>query len=140
ATLAQKLGFAVAPDASGDPAGPLSGIKAALRWAKSRSADLVFIAPCDTPLLPADIFWRLRAAMDDAPVAVAETMDGLHPLCGVWRTGALPSLEQALAAGKHPPVRNVLDGLGARRAYFNDPRPFANINTPDDLTRAAARF
>src|SRR5689334_23373453 len=43
------------PDPPGAQAGPLSGVLAGLRWAKSLGAQWLVTAPCDTPLLP-DVF------------------------------------------------------------------------------------
>jgi molybdopterin-guanine dinucleotide biosynthesis protein A len=140
AALARDLGLAVAPDAAGDPAGPLAGLRATLAWAQAKGRSILLTAPCDTPLLPAELYPRLAAALAVHDVAVAEADDGLHPLCGAWRTSALPPLAAALAGGAHPPVRNVLTALGAAHVRFDDAAAFANINTPEDLARAEAKL
>jgi molybdopterin-guanine dinucleotide biosynthesis protein A len=140
AAWAQNAGCALTPDASGDPSGPLSGIKAALAWAVTRRAQILLTAPCDTPLLPADVYPRLAAALDAGQVAVAEAADGLHPLCGAWRPQVLGAVTEALASGAHPPVRSLLTLLGAGHVRFDDAAAFANVNTPDDLAWAEARL
>jgi molybdopterin-guanine dinucleotide biosynthesis protein A len=138
AALGARMGLALAPDAPGDPEGPLSGLKAALSWAESQGAALLATAPCDTPLLPRELYPRLREEIGEAAVAIAETADGPHALCGLWRVSALPALARTLAGGRHPPVRDALAAFGVRRVRFSDPALFANVNTPDDLERAEA--
>jgi molybdopterin-guanine dinucleotide biosynthesis protein A len=137
AEAARRLGLDVLPDPSDAPDGPLSGVLAGLRWAKAHGADRLATAPCDTPFLPADLVQRLAATLDEGQaVAVAEAPDGLHPLCGVWRTDLIQPLADLLAAGPHPPVREVLDRLRGVRVAFPDARAFFNINTRADLERA----
>jgi molybdopterin-guanine dinucleotide biosynthesis protein A len=63
----------------------------------------------------------------------------MEPLCALWRVSALPALETALAGGRHPPVHEVLERLGAGRIRFRDAAAFLNINTPEDLALASAR-
>jgi molybdopterin-guanine dinucleotide biosynthesis protein A len=140
AAWARAAGCALAPDAPGDPQGPLAGLKAALVWAVARNAQILLTAPCDTPLLPGDAYRRLAAELGAGSAAVAEAADGLHPLCGVWRPQALGAVTEALAGGAHPPVRSLLTALDAVCVRFDDVAAFANINTPDDLTWAAARL
>ena len=60
--LARAEGLTVLHDASGDPAGPLSGVKAGLEWAQARGARGIAVSPCDVPLLPENLFDRLIQA------------------------------------------------------------------------------
>jgi molybdopterin-guanine dinucleotide biosynthesis protein A len=137
AVAARANGLAVVPDPPGAPEGPLAGVLAGLRWARGLGADRLATAPCDTPFLPADLVARLSAALDpDQAVAVAEAPDGLHPLCGVWRTSLADPLADLLSNGAHPPVRQALDRFGAARVAFPDARAFFNVNTQEDLARA----
>src|SRR5215475_10070255 len=57
--LARAEGLIVLHDAPGDPAGPLSGVKAGLAWARELGATALAVSPCDVPLLPDDLFARL---------------------------------------------------------------------------------
>lgn len=139
ARLAARLGLERLTDDAALPPGPLAGLLAGLVWAGRLGADLLATVPCDTPFLPADLVARLAAEIDEArPAAVARTADGLHPLCGVWRTGLAPRLAAALAGGRHPPVREVLAALPAREVWFPDARAFANLNTRADLDALSA--
>lgn len=137
AALARDRTWPLASDAPYDADGPLSGIKAALQWAKAHNADMVATAPCDAPLLPPDLYPRLRMEIGEAPAAYARTSAGPHPLCALWRLETLPAVEAALANGAHPSIRMFLDALGAAVVEFPDPAPFANLNTPEDAARAS---
>lgn len=137
--LARRHGLAVLHDSPGDADGPLAGVRAALVWAQELGARAIAVSPCDAPLLPEDLFVRLIAEAGPGP-AMAETADGLQPLTAVWPVCALPAVADALKDGAHPPTWRVLDSLGARRVRFEPPEAFANLNTREDLARAAARL
>ncbi|HET6409282.1 MAG TPA: molybdenum cofactor guanylyltransferase [Chthoniobacteraceae bacterium] len=125
-------------DPANFPAGPLSGVCAALEWAARGKAAFVAIAPCDTPLLTPDVMAELREAVaTGVNVACAETQDGPQPLISVWRTSIAPWLRNELAGG-HPSVRDVLTRIGFRAVRFAEADVFLNVNTPEDLQRAQA--
>ena len=134
---AQRL--PVLPDPPGAPDGPLSGVREGLRWARAQGAAVVVTAPCDAPDLPPDLASRLVVALGRASAAVARSPEGLQPLCAAWRLEALPMLEAALAEGRHPPVRAVLEALCAAEAAFEDAAAFANLNTRAELEARAGR-
>ena len=137
--LARVRNLPVLHDAPGDAQGALAGVKAGLVWAEQLGARALAVSPCDSPLLPADVFERLLGAAGTG-AAVAETADGRQPLCSVWPVAALPAVTAALVAGAHPPTWRVLESLSAARVVFDDAAAFANINTRTDLDDAAARL
>jgi len=137
--LARAEGLTVLHDAPGDPAGPLSGVKAALHWAQKRGANAIAVSPCDVPLLPESVFDRLIEAADTG-AAMAETAEGHQPQCAVWPVSALPTLTAALTEGAHPPTWLMLERIGAARVMFSPPEAFANINTRLDLAAIAGRL
>jgi molybdenum cofactor guanylyltransferase len=140
AGVAARRGLERLGDPPGAPRGPLAGVLAGLVWARDGGADLLATAPCDTPFLPRDLAPRLAAALGaDDGAAVARAPDGLHPLCGVWRTDRADALAALLTEGRHPPVREVLRLLRGRTVDFEDAAAFFNVNTREDLARAAAR-
>lgn len=130
---AQALGLDILYDDADAPTGPLAGVAAGLAWAKGANFKVLATAPCDAPLLPADLFPVLLASMGTALAAFAVTDSGEHPLCAVWRVEMAEYIAAEFVDGRHPPVRALLAERGARRVHFNDPRAFANANTPDAL-------
>jgi molybdopterin-guanine dinucleotide biosynthesis protein A len=136
--VANGLGLGILYDAPGDALGPLAGVKAGLIWAEQQGARALAVSPCDAPLLPDDLYTRLVAAAADR-AALAETADGLQPLCSLWPVSALPFVREVLVGGAHPPTWRVLERLGAVKVPFGDPLAFANVNTRDELAALEAR-
>lgn len=131
----RALGLPVLPDGDAAGQGPLAGILAAMDWGHACGCDHVLTAAVDTPFLPPDLVTRLSAAM--APVALAETADGLHATTGLWAVDRRAGLHAALARG----LRKVSDWTASQSAVpvrFPDatPPPFFNVNRPEDLIRA----
>jgi molybdopterin-guanine dinucleotide biosynthesis protein A len=135
AIFARDAGLPILEDAPSDPHGPLAGLKAGMIWADAVGAGLLTTAPCDTPNLPFGFVHRLIQALETNSGAAVVEADGLHPLCAVWRVDCLNMLTEALASGRHPPVRDVLDRVNATRVAFGDPRAFSNINTQADMAQ-----
>lgn len=129
AAWARGEGLELVPDRPGDPDGPLSGVRAGLEWARARGAEWLVTAPCDTPRLPDDYVARLAAP---GLPAAAETVEGGHWLCAIWRVSDLEALERWLARG-HGKVEAFLEACAAARVRFDDPAAFANVNRPQDL-------
>jgi molybdopterin-guanine dinucleotide biosynthesis protein A len=137
--LARSEGLEVLHDAPGDPDGPLSGVRAGLAWAASVGARALAVSPCDAPLLPEDLFFRLiKAAGEGAAMAVTD--EGRQPMCAIWPVSALSMLTEALAGGAHPPTWRTLVGLGAVQVAVAPPEAFANVNTREDLEALAGRL
>ena len=147
---------ALALSANGDPArfapwhllvlgdsepsrGPLSGILAGLVWAGRLGAGHLVSVPVDAPFLPQDLVPRLLWTAEAAPEApvLARTAEGLHPTFALWPTALAPALAAFLASGASPRLRDFAAAQGARFADFPSEAEFANLNTPDDLARAA---
>ncbi len=137
AAVAQAHGLTVLHDVPGDATGPLAGVRVGLQWARELGVHSLAVSPCDSPLLPADLFPRLLEAAG-AGAAIAETPSGLEPLCAVWPVSALESVSAALADGAHPATWRMLETLGAAHVRFPDAAAFANLNTPGDLAAVAS--
>lgn len=128
----------VVPDDAADFAGPLAGVLAAVDWARHAhpSASAVLTVPADTPFLPRNLAARLEAA--GAP-SIARSSGRIHPVVGLWPL--------ALEAGLRKALRE--DGLRKMEEWTKRLRPavvdfaadaidpFFNVNTPEDLVRAA---
>jgi molybdopterin-guanine dinucleotide biosynthesis protein A len=118
-------------DIKDDPAveGPLGGVAAALALGGE-----VLTIPCDMPFLPDDLPARL---VSDKAVTMASSGGRLHPVCALWKAGALAALPAWLATG-----RRSLTGFAEAAGYEAvdwpvDPfDPFFNINDEADLARA----
>ncbi|MDZ4869820.1 MAG: molybdenum cofactor guanylyltransferase [Alphaproteobacteria bacterium] len=117
--------------------GPLAGIVAGLGLA---SADeRAAFAPCDMPLLNGDVYRALMQAVEVAPGAYAETVDGFEPLVAVLEASMRRALSDVLAQDELPRTHALLDAAGALAVMFDDGYAFANVNTPEDIERMRER-
>lgn len=128
----QTFGLDVISDEISDFAGPLAGLHAGMKAAKT---EFLLSVPCDSPLLPEDLAERLMVALAEqkADIAVAKTGTQQHPVFCLCKTSLAPDLESYLIAGGRK-----VDEWQKKHAYvevsFNDEAPaFANINTPEEL-------
>jgi molybdenum cofactor guanylyltransferase len=122
-----------------DGAGPISGLRSALAYAKTLGVEYALILPCDTPFLPADLAHRLYEAIGggDAGAVLAHCDGRIHPACGLWRASALDHLPAYLAKGRAS-LHGFADAVGYTKADWpvHPIDPFFNINTAEDLAAA----
>jgi molybdenum cofactor guanylyltransferase len=124
----KQTGHIVVTDERADFAGPLAGVEAGLMRCKKNN---LLVIPCDTPLLPPDLFERLEAALAEYPstlAAYAVTNDGPQPLCCLLRPAAAGWLAKYLDE-QHAAAIKWLDQLGACAVHFDDATAFSNFNT-----------
>lgn len=126
-------------DASDDFPGPLAGMLAGLRAART---PWLAVVPCDAPLLPPDLVARLADAVNAAPGAMGAVVERDHgatgrriePVCCLLATTLADELERALADGQ----RKVEPWISAHAIAVpfdraSDAHAFANFNTLADL-------
>jgi molybdenum cofactor guanylyltransferase len=126
--------------------GPLGGILTALQSSALRGTESIWnlIVSCDMPFLTRDWleFLCQSAERSAAQVAVAESANGLEPLCACWKTTSMPSVQAAFDSG----VRKVSDAMkrlpmevldvSVWKRFDTKGRLFWNINTPADYEEA----
>lgn len=125
------VGVWLEPD---EPRHPMTGIVHALRRAGGRA---VLAMALDLPLVGAGLLRRIAAAPAGGAAAVVPHADGrLQPLCARYEPSALAALE-----GFEPSARvtDLVLGLEPVVLDFADAGGFLNVNTAEDLARAAAR-
>ena len=150
---AQLGAAAVVKDERPDFAGPLAGIESTLRQVK---VPLLLVVPCDTPLLPVDLFEALYQPMQqDASICATyavtsadasihtdsssqssqadiESSSQAHPLCCLLRTSLLQDITIYLDQG-HRQVMGWMQHIDAKAVTFNDSQAFANMNDLETL-------
>lgn len=128
----RALGWPVVSDAIEGFAGPLAGLHAGMRHARTR---YVVTVPCDSPFLPLDLVERLSAALAAAPgarLAVARTGEQAHPVFALAERALLGDLEAFLASGRRK-IDAWYAPLNVVEVDFGDESAFRNINTPQEL-------
>ncbi|HID82267.1 MAG TPA: molybdenum cofactor guanylyltransferase [Chromatiales bacterium] len=125
-----NYGYPVVADNLDGYQGPLAGFVAGMKAAKT---DYITTIPCDSPLIPADMFERLSAALIDEQAELAVAHDGqrLQPVYALLPVKLLDSLLQFMGEGNRK-----IDLWYARHkmavADFSDkPEIFRNVNTPE---------
>lgn len=142
-----SFGLPIAPDVVTGFAGPLAGILTAMRWAQAAAPQCRWLASfaADTPFFPRDLVARLCQAVAGgrAAIACAASSGRSHPVFALWPVALADALERALTIEA---IRKI-DAWTARFAVcqvpFDDEAgddPFFNVNTPQDLARAAERL
>lgn len=121
--------------------GPLGGLAAALRFAGVQGCEAALTLAADMPFLPRDLRDRLEQALAGHLAALASSGGRLHPVCGLWRIGALECLPHYLASGRRS-LKGFAEAAGhAIVEWPGGPEdPFLNINSADDLAAAERRL
>ncbi|HXZ26829.1 MAG TPA: molybdenum cofactor guanylyltransferase [Terriglobales bacterium] len=124
--------------------GPLGGIHAAL---SASASELNLVLAVDTPLLTSALLRFLveQARASSAVVTVPRVAGGYQPLCAVYRRPFRETAEAALRQGRNKidplfsalPLRVLEEEELARFEFL--PEMFDNLNTREDLERAARR-
>ena len=126
--------------------GPLGGIITAMTATAETDGgrDWSLIVSCDMPFLTREWLSYMvdRALGSGVDVLFPHSASGDEPLCGCWRTAALPQLQAAFDEG----VRKVTDGAKRVRVEVLDEthwkrfdtagRLFWNMNTQQDYEEA----
>lgn len=147
----EEHGLPIVLDAPGRAGGggALAGIVAGLEAARN---DRVLVLAVDQPLVsPAALRALLTAldaggdAADPVDLVIPESRDGLHPLCVALRRDPALDAARRLIVSEVPAPKRLAAELRTRRLLILDDAPddplalaVRNVNTPDDLARAAA--
>jgi molybdopterin-guanine dinucleotide biosynthesis protein A len=133
----RALGFDPLTDGPYQGAGPLAGLRAGLAVCMT---PWLLAAPCDMPLLPADLCVRLWQAAPAHDARARVPFDGArhHYACLLLPRAALVAVTAALDAGRRS-LRELLTDIGWLGVDFatSGTRAFSNLNTPADLARFA---
>ena len=112
--------------------GPMSGIHACLKMAKTKACLVVSV---DVPLFPAEWLGKLVQA-HDGPVTMLSHGDEMEPLLAVYDTALAPRAEDLILSGDRS-VRSLFTGSKvSRMEYTGDPDFLLNCNTPKDFEKA----
>ncbi|MEX2583406.1 MAG: molybdenum cofactor guanylyltransferase [Gemmatimonadota bacterium] len=125
--------------------GPLSGVEAALKWARDIGANGVVCLPCDAAFVDPELIRRLmvRSAGRTAVLPRSAGPLGYEPLFAWYPVSALDVATRCLA-DERPAMHSFVESL-PRVSYLSieevreiaDPEIlFFNVNTGDDLERA----
>lgn len=120
--------------------GPLMGLYTALLSDQLSAADYLMMVPCDGPFLPDNLVAKLhqQIVQGDADIVCVRYQGFAQPTFSLWHKRALPDIEQALIVEKNGGFKPLLQRLNTLYLDWpeQNPSPFFNINTPQDLALA----
>lgn len=132
-----KIDAPVLADAVQTFEGPLAGVHAGLKWAKSGGHTALASVAVDSPFFPGDFVESLSHG-DRSRIIVARSADRNHPVFALWPIAALDPLAVFLERAATRKVMAFLTEFGFDSVEFDaEPfDPFFNVNTPEDLAEA----
>ncbi len=130
-----RYGVAVVPDSLEGHLGPLAGLLTALQY---YDGHLVFMCPCDSPFVPADMPLVLQTALmrHDADIAVATDGERMQPVFCLVHPRMTSSLQSFLTAGERKIDRWFAQANTVEVSFAPDTDAFRNINTREELREA----
>ncbi len=139
----EDLGYRVVPDSYVE-AGPLAGLHAGLRAARS---EWVYLVACDMPFFSAGFVDALVARIGQEPgeaglvAAAARSGEYFEPFHALYHRSLIGPIEAAFKTTGRPSMQSVVRALPMvyleDYAAFNDgQRLFLNVNTPAELAAA----
>ena len=116
--------------------GPLGGILAAMKFAKTKGFDHIVTFACDSPFFPDDYVDRLVGDSEDG-IVLSMSGEKRHPVMGIFAVTLADDLKSYLEKGG----RRVMDWItrhDPKTVVWNNmnPDPFFNINRVQDLEQA----
>jgi molybdenum cofactor guanylyltransferase len=128
----------IAPDGIGGSLGPLDGIMGAMLFAQQNRCTHALTVSVDTPFIPLDLAEKLSTKTNNQ-IAIATSHNRVHGTCGLWPITQIAGLKAFIVSGKSLKLMDYLHVAGFIEVPFEgeNPDPFFNINTPDDLAVAA---
>jgi molybdopterin-guanine dinucleotide biosynthesis protein A len=116
---------------------PLVGIISIFETLKTEE---VFILSVDAPFVNKDTIQKILEHNNNSLDAiVAQSPNGVQPLCGLYKKSILPLAYAQLEKENH----RLNDLLGLAHTYFvqfEEERPFTNLNHPEEYQRAIKYF
>lgn len=137
----QQFGMPVLADTIPGYAGPLAGILTALKYAQQNQCSRVASVAADTPFFPDDFVERLSACSSH-DIVLAGSGGHRQPTFGLWSVSIVDDLERFLTDGDERKIMRFVQRHSWTTVEFdalspNDPDPFFNINSPEDMIEAA---
>lgn len=120
--------------------GPLAGLYSALCSDQLSTAEYLLLVPCDGPFVPSNLAAELYAntVQVSTDIACVRYQGVAQPTFSLWHKRLLPQVQQALLEEQQGGFKPLLQRLETVYVDWPEqqPNPFFNINTPEDLALA----
>lgn len=112
--------------------GPLGGLHAGLLACRT---ELLLLVAVDIPFVTAELAEGLAAAIGEKDACIYALDGRPQPLFGLYRKSCLPAAEKMLTEGERK-MGLLLRRVDTMCLPAEDPGPFRNLNTPEELEAA----
>jgi molybdopterin-guanine dinucleotide biosynthesis protein A len=103
-------------------------------------AEEAFILSVDAPFVNNETIQRLlEHNQTPLDAVVAQSPNGVQPLCGIYKRSILPLAYAQLAKGNHR-LGDLLRLANTLFVKFDEDTPFTNLNHPDEYKKALRTF
>ena len=102
-------------------------------------AEVVFVISVDTPFIEVAQIERLIEAYKQQDAVIAKTVQGTHPMCGLYHRRLLPRFEMMMKTQKHR-LGQLLKEVETTYVMFKEEAPFSNLNHPHEYEAACKRL
>ena len=99
----------------------------------------VFLLSVDAPFVSTAVINTLYKSNDGVDVVVAESTNGLEPLCAIYHRSVLVEAKKALEANRHR-LQSLFERLTVKRVKIEEKSVFMNLNYPSEYEIAQKRF
>ncbi|MDM5272607.1 molybdenum cofactor guanylyltransferase MobA [Sulfurovum sp. zt1-1] len=100
----------------------------------------VFILSVDAPFVDEHVIDTLmNEERKEYDIVIAESPNGLEPLCGIYRRSILPEATKMLKSDNHR-LTTLLENVETKKVRFTDKEPFLNLNHPEEYQEALRRL
>ena len=99
----------------------------------------VFLLSVDAPFVNEKVIDRLYKNNRLVDVAVAQSNNGLEPLCAIYHRSSLVEAKRALEANQHR-IQSLFEKLNVKKVKIEDLSAFINLNYPSEYETAQKRW
>lgn len=104
-----------------------------------KELDEVFILSVDAPFINESVINKLYRNNRSVDVVVAESNNGLEPLCAIYHRRCLVEAKRALEANRHR-LQSLFEKLNVKKVKIEDESAFMNLNYPSEYETAQKKW
>jgi len=112
---------------------PTAGFLAAFRELQTEN---IFVLSVDTPFVDAAIIKKIfEAKSTDFDAVVAQTQEGIQPMCGLYHSSLVSEFQNMQQNNNHK-LGMLLKNVKTKYVFFEESEAFFNLNHPDEYKKA----
>lgn len=116
---------------------PLAGLVSIF---ENIDAEEIFVLSVDAPFVDRSVIDRLfKEDRDELDAIIAQSPNGLEPLCAIYKNTILPKAKEMLEHGDHR-LTLLIDSVKSKKVKFDSSEPFLNLNHPEEYKEALRRL